>query len=78
MFEDASSNTEENLRFSGELLEEHGLSGDITIVTSEFHAYRAQKTAERLGMNGYSTPSRTFFLYLPTYYVRSSMGFCII
>ena len=70
LLEDASVNTEENLRFSGELLEEHGLSGDITIVTSEFHAYRAHKTAERLGMKSYSTPSRTFFLYLPTYYVR--------
>ena len=60
--------------FSGELLEEHGLSGDITIVTSEFHAYRAHKTAERLGMKSYSTPSRTFFLYLPTYYVRELYG----
>ena len=74
ILEDASRNTEENLRFSGELLAERGLDGDITIVTSEFHAYRAQKTAERLGMNGYSTPSRTFFLYLPTYYVRELYG----
>ena len=74
LLEDASVNTEENLRFSGELLEEHGLSGDITIVTSEFHAYRAHKTAERLGMKSYSTPSRTFFLYLPTYYVRELYG----
>ena len=74
ILEDASGNTEENLRFSGELLAERGLDGDITIITSEFHAYRAQKTAERLGMNSYSTPSRTFFLYLPTYYVRELYG----
>ena len=74
ILEDASGNTEENLRFSGELLAERGLDGDITIVTSEFHAYRAQKAAERLGMNSYSTPSRTFFLYLPTYYVRELYG----
>jgi len=72
--EDASTNTEENLLFSQRLLEERGISGDITIVTSEFHAYRAAKTAEQLGMNSYSTPSHTFFLYLPTYYVRELYG----
>lgn len=72
--EDASTNTEENLLFSQKLLERNGFSGDITIVTSEFHAYRAAKTAERLGINSYSTPSHTFFLYLPTYYVRELYG----
>lgn len=72
--EDASTNTEENLLFSQRLLEERGISGDVTIVTSEFHAYRAAKTAEQLGMISYSTPSHTFFLYLPTYYVRELYG----
>lgn len=72
--EDKSTTTEENLRFSKALLEEHGISGDITIVTSEFHAYRAAKMAERLGMSSYSTPSHTFFVYLPTYYVRELYG----
>ncbi len=72
--EDVSTNTEENLLFSQELLEKRGISGNITIVTSEFHAYRAAKTAERLGINSYSTPSHTFFLYLPTYYVRELYG----
>lgn len=68
--EDKSTTTEENLQFSKALLAEHEISGDITIVTSEFHAYRAAKMAEHLGMNSYSTPSHTFFVYLPTYYVR--------
>lgn len=72
--EDASTTTEENLQFSQKLLEEQGITGDITIVTSEFHAYRAAKMAERLGMNSYSTPSHTFFVYLPTYYVRELYG----
>ncbi len=72
--EDASVNTKENLLFSQQLLEENGISGDITIVTSEFHAYRAAKVAEQLGMHSYSTPSHTFLLYLPTYYVRELYG----
>lgn len=74
LLEDASTTTEENLTFSMRLLEEQGLDGEITIVTSEFHEYRANKTAERLGITGYSTPSHTFFLYLPTYYVRELYG----
>lgn len=72
--EDKSTTTEENLQFSKERLEELGISDDITIVTSEFHAYRAAKMAECLGMNSYSTPSHTFFVYLPTYYVRELYG----
>lgn len=72
--EDASTTTEENLKYSMALLEEHGISGEITIVTSEFHEYRANKVAERLGITSYSTPSHTFFLYLPTYYVRELYG----
>lgn len=46
----------------------------VTIITSEFHEYRANQTAKRLGITSYSTPSRTFFLYLPTFYVRELYG----
>lgn len=74
ILEDKSTTTEENLNFSKELLKEHGIEGSITIVTSEFHEYRANKTAERLGIKSYSTPSATFFIYLPTYYVRELYG----
>lgn len=72
--EDASTTTEENLKYSMALLEEMGIEGEITIVTSEFHEYRANKVAERLGITSYSTPSHTFFIYLPTYYVRELYG----
>ena len=74
ILEDASTTTEENLKYSAALLEERGIGGDITIVTSEFHEYRANQVAERLGITSYSTPSHTFFVYLPTYYVRELYG----
>lgn len=74
MLEEQSTTTEENLTFSKELLKQYGIEEPITIVTSEFHEYRANKTAERLGIKSYSTPSRTFFIYLPTYYVRELYG----
>ncbi|MCM1258103.1 MAG: YdcF family protein [Roseburia sp.] len=72
--EDTSTNTKENLAFSMEILKEQGMEGEITIITSEFHEYRANKVAERLGIKSYSTPSHTFFGYLPTFYVRELYG----
>lgn len=74
LLENQSTTTEENLRFSMQLLEEQGIEGSITIVTSEFHEYRANQVAERLGITSYSTPSHTFILYLPTFYVRELYG----
>lgn len=74
ILEDKSASTRENLLFSQEILKKRGIAGDVTIVTSEFHAYRAHKVAEQLGLNSYSTPSHTSFLYLPTYYVRELYG----
>lgn len=72
--EDASRNTQENLEFSMQVLMDHGVDGPITIITSEFHAYRASQVARQLGIESYSTPSGTFFLYLPTFYVRELYG----
>lgn len=74
LLEDRSTTTAENLQYSMELLQQHGIDGPITIITSEFHEYRANQTAKRLGITSYSTPSRTFFLYLPTFYVRELYG----
>lgn len=72
--ENASTNTEENLLYTKELLEENGLGNEITIITSEFHEYRANAMAKKLGLTGYSTPGSTFFVYFPTYYVREIYG----
>lgn len=72
--EEKSTTTEENLSFTKELLAESGLGNEITIITSEFHEYRANAMAKKLGFTSYSTPSRTFFVYLPTYYVRELFG----
>ena len=74
LMEDASTNTQENLEFSMQLLKEHGVDGPITIVTSEFHAYRASQVAKKLGITNYSSPSGTFFVYLPTFYMRELYG----
>ncbi len=57
-----------------EILKDRGLDMTVTLVTSEFHEYRANQMAARLGMKSYSTPAHTFFVYFPTYYVRELYG----
>ena len=45
--EDRSTNTFENLRFSGELLDRK--NSRVVIVTNNFHVFRAMKIAEKQG-----------------------------
>lgn len=74
LLEEHSVSTSENLLFSRKILREKGLGERINIVTSEFHAYRACDMAEKLGLEAYCTASHTFFVYLPTYYMRELYG----
>lgn len=68
--EDQSTTTEENLAFSKEILEKEQLGSRIAVVTSDFHAYRADMIAASLNLEGYSAASHTAWIYLPIYYVR--------
>lgn len=57
LLEDQSSNTKENLIYSGELLEEHGivvLRDEVLVVSNGFHLTRAQMLAERYGYKSVS------------------------
>lgn len=72
--EDKSANTEENLRFSLELIEKNGLCGDITIVTDGFHQLRAELIAKKLGAVPNNIPAPTRWYLFPTYWVREWFG----
>ena len=74
ILEERSTTTEENLKYTREILDERGLDPVVTIITSEFHEYRANQMAEKLGIKSYSTPAHTFLVYFPTYYVRELYG----
>lgn len=68
LLEDQSSNTKENLIYSRELLEEHGISvwsDEVLVVSNGFHLTRAQMLAERYG---YQTVS---VLAAPTSHIPS-------
>lgn len=73
--EDKSTSTEENLEFSKSVIEQEGLSPNITLVTNEFHQYRAYRFAKENGFtNIYSYSAKTPWYVFPTYFVREICG----
>lgn len=72
--EDYSHSTYENLIYSGKMISDFDLNPVMTIVTSDFHEYRALDMAEKLGYTAGSVPSRTALWMLPTYYIRECAG----
>ncbi len=57
--EDKSTNTDENISFSGEIIKSEGLSKELAIVTDGFHEMRAAMIAGRLGYNTGAVPAQT-------------------
>ena len=57
--EDKSTNTDENISFSGEIIKSEGLSKELAIVTDGFHEMRAAIIAGRLGYNTGAVPAQT-------------------
>ena len=68
--EEHSTNTDENIRFSKELIHQYGLNQNIAIITSEYHTYRAGMIAEKYELNYGSAPGHTAIWLFPTFYVR--------
>ena len=73
--ENRSTSTEENLLFSKKIIEENNLSDSITIITNEFHQYRAYRFAMETGYTScYGYSASTPLYALPTYYIREICG----
>lgn len=72
--EDKSTSTRENLMFSKKIIEENGLNPIMTIITNDFHQYRASEIAKTLGIKNYNVSGKTLITLLPTYYVRELGG----
>lgn len=69
--EDKSENTEQNLKYSLEIISQNELDKRIAIVTDGFHEYRASVIAKKVGFDSvYAVPAHTETLYIPTYWVR--------
>lgn len=75
--ESRSTNTRENLRFSGDLAQDLGLDrGSAVILSSEFHLARAGFIARSLGMKVTTVAAETKTVFLKwNYYVRETFSF---
>lgn len=67
IIEDASTSTLENFRNSLDILESQGIEiNEITVITNDFHEYRASEFAKKCGLTVYSYPCRTPWIgYVP-------------
>jgi uncharacterized SAM-binding protein YcdF (DUF218 family) len=70
LLEDRSRNTEENLLFSRAIMDQVRPGARCTIVTSDFHAFRAAMIARRLGVRGQVTGARVAGYYRPSAMLR--------
>lgn len=68
--EDASHDTNQNMKFTARIIEREGLSRDIAVITNSFHQYRASVYASHYGLCAYSVNSKTDTFAYPTYLVR--------
>ena len=75
--EDQSTNTWENLKFTRALLEEKtgSVPGQIALLSNEFHLFRAELFARRLGFETAGVPAATTLPVLKVnYFLREAVG----
>jgi uncharacterized SAM-binding protein YcdF (DUF218 family) len=70
LLEDRSRSTEENLLFSKAIMDQVRPRARCTIVTSDFHAFRAAMIARHLGIRGQVTGARVAGYYRPSGMLR--------
>lgn len=78
LVEKQSHNTEENIRFSMELAERKELSWEPTIITDDFHQYRALRLLEQQGYAANGTVSSRAPLLLRACYWAREMGGAVL
>ncbi len=75
IMEDKATSTEENLKFSFDIIGEQLDSATIAVVSSEYHLHRAKTMAKMLGVEVYGIPGRTSYPVLMTnYFIREAFG----
>ena len=69
--EDKATNTEENIRYSKEIIEKEKLSQNVVVVSESYHVYRGMRNARKLGLNAASLPAPTNTPWaVPSYWLR--------
>ncbi len=75
IMEDKATSTEENLKFSFEIIGSELDSSTIAVVSSEYHLHRAKTMAKLLGVEVYGIPGRTSYpVLMINYFIREAFG----
>ena len=74
--EENSRNTEQNLLYSKEVIDEHNLSENVSIVSEAYHVYRGMRNAEKLGLapTALHAPMNRTPWAVPSYWLREIMA----
>lgn len=70
ILEDRSTSTDENIRFSLQIIETLDLDRNVAIATSEYHQKRAANICKKYGLNSTPVSSKTKWTLLPTFLFR--------
>lgn len=72
--EDKSTNTQENIEFSEEIIKKEGLNENIAIVTDWYHEFRAAIIADKLGYSCGSVSAPTPFYLTANFVTRELLA----
>ena len=75
IMEDKATSTEENLKFSFEIIGDELENSTIGVVSSEYHLHRAKTMGKMLGVELYGIPGRTSYpVLMINYFIREAFG----
>ena len=77
ILEDKSTTTEENLRFSREIMEKRGGAAHCTIATNSYHCLRAAMFARRVGLRASCVGGRTAAFFYPAAFFREYIALVV-
>ena len=72
LLEDRSRSTEENLRFTAEIIRQQGLNPRVAIASDNFHQLRAGVWAAKDGLTPYSLGCASIWMLGPGYWAREA------
>lgn len=76
--EDKSRNTDENICFSKRIIEEKKLNPSITLITQNYHMYRAMRIAKKYGFNCSGITAKSRWYATPAYWLREVVAILYI
>lgn len=74
ILEEKSTSTDENIRFSLEIMAQLGMKKEAAIATSEYHQKRAAAICKKYGLKSSAISSHTKLTLLPTFLLREMFG----